>query len=88
MRRRSLIIHPKDNVAVLLEKADAYDIIEANGTEVELTQVIEFGHKAAIHDLKAKDKVYKYGEEIGYMLEDMPKGGWIHNHNMGCQRGR
>ena len=88
MRRRSLIINPKDNVAVLLEKADARDSIEVNGTEIALTQAIEFGHKAAIQDMKTEDPVYKYGEEIGYMLESLPKGGWIHNHNMGCRRGK
>ena len=88
MRRRSLIINPKDNVAVLLEKANALDSINVNGTEIELTQTIEFGHKVAIHDLKAEDPVYKYGEEIGYMLADTAEGGWIHNHNMGCRRGK
>ena len=30
----------------------------------------------------------KYREEIGYMLEDAPVGTWIHNHNMGCDRGK
>lgn len=88
MRRRSLIIDPKDNVAVLLEKADKQDTIEVNGAEIELSQPIDFGHKTAIRDLKTEDSVYKYGEEIGYMLEDIPKGGWIHNHNMGCRRGK
>ena len=88
MRRRSLIINPKDNVAVLLEKAEAQDSIEINGAKIELTQAIDFGHKTAIRDLKAEEPVYKYGEEIGYMLADIPKGGWIHNHNMGCRRGK
>jgi len=88
MHRRSLIIDPKDNVAVLLEKADAQDSIEVSGAEIKLTQAIDFGHKAAIQDLKAEDPVYKYGEEIGYMLVNISKGGWIHNHNMGCRRGK
>lgn len=88
MLRRSLVISPKDNVAVLLEKADADDTIEVNGESIVLAAPIEFGHKAAIKDLKANDSVYKYGEEIGYMLGDIAKGGWIHNHNMGCRRGR
>ena len=38
--------------------------------------------------LKKGDKVIKYREEIGYMLEDAPAGTWIHNHNMGCDRGK
>ena len=88
MRRRSLVIDPKDNVAVLLEKADAQDTIKVNEAEIELAQAIDFGHKAAILDLKAEDPVYKYGEEIGYMLANISRGGWIHNHNMGCRRGK
>ena len=88
MRRRSLVIDPKDNVAVLLEKAETRDSIEVNGTEIKLAEEIGFGHKAAIRDLKAEDPVYKYGEEIGYMLTDISKGGWIHDHNMGCRRGK
>ena len=27
-------------------------------------------------------------EVYGYMLEDAPEGTWIHNHNMGCDRGK
>ena len=49
---------------------------------------VEFAHKVCIKDLKAGDPVIKYGEEIGYMLADAPKGTWIHNHNMGCDRGK
>ena len=49
---------------------------------------VEFAHKVLIRDLKAGDPVIKYGEEIGYMLVDAPKGTWIHNHNMGCDRGK
>ena len=88
MLRRSLIINPKDNVAVLLEKADAGDKIESGGCEITLLEAIDFGHKAALCDLAAKENVYKYGEEIGYMLAAVPKGGWIHSHNMDCRRGK
>ena len=49
---------------------------------------VEFAHKVCIRDLKAGDPVIKYGEEIGYMRVDAPKGTWIHNHNMGCDRGK
>ena len=88
MYKRSLLIDPRDNVAVLLEKAEKHDKIEVNGTEIELVQAIEFGHKVSLQDMKAEDSVYKYGEEIGYMLQDISKGDWIHSHNMGCRRGK
>ena len=49
---------------------------------------MEFAHKVSVVPLKKGDPVIKYREEIGYMLTDAPVGTWIHNHNMGCDRGK
>ena len=89
MLRRSLMIHPADSVVCVLEDAKKGDTVRPpDGAEVTLLADIEFAHKVCIKDLKKGDPVYKYGEEIGYMLTDAPKGTWIHNHNMGCDRGK
>ena len=88
MKRKSLIIDPKDTVAVLLENAQKGDIIESPGGSITLLEDIEFAHKAAIVDHAPKQQVYKYGYEIGYTENPVPKGSWIHNHNMRCDRGR
>ena len=88
MLRRSLIIDPKDTVAVLLENAQKGDTIETPGGTVTLLDDIEFAHKTAIFDHVPKQPVYKYGYEIGYTENAVPKGSWIHNHNMRCDRGR
>ena len=87
MLRKSLIINPKDNVAMLLEDGQKGDYVEVEGTRIDLLENIEFAHKILIRDLNKGDPVIKYGEEIGRMLIDAPKGTWIHNHNMGCERG-
>jgi len=87
--RRSLRINPKDSVACLLEDAYRGDTVQTpEGETITLREDIEFGHKVSIVDLKKGDPVIKYGEEIGYMLSDAPKGTWIHMHNMGCDRGK
>lgn len=86
--KRLLVINDKDNVGVLLEKAVAGDECNYNGTTVKVLEDIEFGHKIALKDLKKEDIVYKYGEEIGHALEEIAAGKWIHNHNMGCRRGK
>jgi hypothetical protein len=89
MLKRSLVIDPKDTVAVLLENAQKGDTVKApDGGEITLLQDIEFAHKVAIIDYGARQPVYKYGHEIGYMAEATPKGTWIHNHNMLCDRGK
>ena len=88
MLRRSLIIDPKDTVAVLLENAQKGDTVEIPGGIITLLEDIEFAHKAAIVDHIPKQPVYKYGHEIGYTENAVPKGSWIHSHNMRCDRGR
>ena len=88
MLRKSLIIHPADTVAVLLENAVQGDTVESSDGEIILLQDVEFAHKVAVLDHKKGQGVYKYGYEIGYMAAPAPKGTWIHNHNMLCERGR
>ena len=88
MMRRSLIIDPKDTVAVLLENAQKGDTVESPGGIITLLEDIEFAHKTSIIDHLPKQPVYKYGHEIGYTENAVPRGSWIHNHNMRCDRGR
>lgn len=88
MLRKSLQITPKDDVVCVLEDAKKGDTVKTmDNTEVILLEDVEFAHKVLIHPLKKGDPVLKYGEEIGYMLEDAEPGTWIHNHIMGCDRG-
>ena len=89
MLRRSLLINPADDVVCVLEDAYKGDTVKLpNGTEITLVEDIEFAHKVCIRDMKKDEPVIKYGEEIGFMLTDLPAGSWIHNHVMGCDRGK
>ena len=88
MQRRSMMIFPDDSVAMVLEDAFKGDVIETARGRVELLEDVEFAHKVSVVPLKKGDPVIKYREEIGYMLADAPVGTWIHNHNMGCDRGK
>ena len=63
---RHLIIHPTDNVAVALEA----------------TETIPAGHKFALRDIAAGEKVIKYGDPIGIAKEDIKKGEHVHTHNV------
>ncbi len=84
---RSLIIEPKDTVAVVLENARKGDTIQTPRGEITLLEDIEFAHKVAIVDHAAGAPVYKYGHEIGHMANATPKGMWVHIHNLKCDRG-
>ncbi|MCL2069045.1 MAG: UxaA family hydrolase [Oscillospiraceae bacterium] len=88
MLRKSMMINGNDTVAILLENAEKGDTIEALGEVITLLEDVEFAHKAAITDHGEMSPVIKYGEEIGYLPGGAPKGTWIHNHIMKCDRGR
>lgn len=88
MTNRLLVINEKDNVGVLLEDSKKGDYCKYMDEEIKILEDIHFGHKIALKDFSKEEIVYKYGEEIGYALEEIAKGQWIHNHNMGCRRGK
>lgn len=77
-----LLLHPDDNVLVCRAHASARETIVIDGAEVALPDTIDVGHKIARRDLKAGDKIFKYGAAIGSMTRDAQRGAHIHMHNM------
>lgn len=91
-RKIALVIDKKDNVGVALTdfiSGETCYVVEEDGNayQIILTEPIKFGHKFALKDLQSGEPVIKYGEEIGNVIGFIQKGGWIHNHNMSCERG-
>lgn len=91
-RKSALVLDAKDNVAVALADLASGDeclVAEDGGANytVTVSEAIPFGHKFALADLQQDAPVFKYGEEIGKMKSPLKKGGWIHVHNMYCDRG-
>jgi hypothetical protein len=82
------MINPRDSVAMLLEDGKKGDTIQTPKGEITLQEDVEFAHKVSIVDMAKGQSVIKYGEEIGFMLQQAPAGTWIHVHNMGCTRGK
>ena len=90
--KTALILDQKDNVGVALTdlaEGDTGLVAEDGGKKFQQTVIenIPFGHKFALVDLDKDASVFKYGEEIGKMKAAIKKGGWIHVHNMYCDRG-
>ena len=90
----ALKVNDKDNVATIfangITDGTEVEIRDKKGNAETVTVIgdVPYGHKIAVRDIKKGELINKYGEEIGYMRVDAPKGTWIHNHNMGCDRGK
>ena len=88
MKKRMLIMDPNDNVGVMLEDIRANNSAIFEQITVVAQEDIEFAHKISLVDIKKDEDIIKYGEIIGYALTDIPKGSWVHIHNIDDVRGR
>lgn len=82
MEIRAIMLHEKDNVAVLAQKAQAGDTILLPHSSLTAQEDIPAGHKVAIRNMKNGDGIYKYGTVIGRACQDICVGQWVHTHNV------
>ena len=82
---RAIVLHPTDNVATLLADGRAGQDCalegEADGT-LCLADDVGFGHKVALCDIAAGDRVIKYGAPIGGATQAIASGHHVHVHNV------
>jgi hypothetical protein len=82
-RRRFLIHHPKDNVAVILEESlKKGEEITVGSQKIKLRSNIPFGHKVAIREIPRGCMAIKYGEKIGRAKKDIHVGDHVHVQNL------
>ena len=84
---------PADTVGVVVvEKVSSGQeatgwIMETDETvTVQALTDVPLGHKLALTDIKAEDTIIKYGNDIGRAIADIPKGGYVHVHNVKTKR--
>lgn len=77
-----ILLHPDDNVLVVVAPVAAGDMLTVSGGTVPAREGITVGHKIARIALRAGDKIIKYGAPIGSMTADAAPGDWVHSHNM------
>ncbi|MCF8077912.1 MAG: UxaA family hydrolase [Desulfobacterales bacterium] len=79
-------IADNDNVATAVADFSGGDeaTVRFSGNDDKYTcnQDVPFGHKIAIADINAGEKVFKYGESIGTASADIKVGDWVHTHNV------
>jgi altronate dehydratase small subunit len=90
--KRGLILHPKDNVASVLDEVFPGETVEAKrGNDVTLVEALEripFGFKLAVTEIAPGDPIIKYGEMIGQASQAIQRGALVHIHNLAGARGR
>ena len=80
--------HDMDNVVTCCKHLEAGDVVSAGGKSIAARQPIPIYHKMALHEIKAGEKVYKYGQPIGVASMDIEPGDHVHTHNLESARGR
>ena len=75
-------ITPADMVAVALTPLKAGETVDYGAGSVTPTEDITMGHKVALRDIAAGEKVIKYGFPIGVATQDIPLGSHVHTHNL------
>ena len=84
MNPRSFQIRPEDNVATLIDDAEAgvVDVLGATRGQLATTEKINVGHKIALRDIAAGEPIIKYGVRMGHATKPIPRGAWVHLHNL------
>ena len=86
--KRSFKIHDSDNVATLIEDADAGPVRvfgAAQETLITLIESVPLGHKVALSEIEPGGLVVKYGIPIGQATREIHPGEWVHLHNCRSQ---
>ncbi len=79
-----LLLHATDDVYVALRPLSSGETVAVAGDEpLTLRNDVPGGHKVARRALAAGSLVHKYGQIIGALDGDVPRGGHIHTHNLG-----
>lgn len=70
-------MHASDNVAIVANNGGLPKgaVLESGLT---LRDAVPQGHKVALQDLPANSPVLRYGVPIGFALQDIPAGSWVH----------
>jgi altronate dehydratase small subunit len=84
MNARAFQIQPQDNVATMADDipGGAVELSGAAHGEISAREKISRGHKVAVRDIAAEEPVIKFGVRIGHATQPIPRGAWVHLHNL------
>lgn len=73
-----LVLHPRDNIAVLTTRAQKGDVFFAGAS---LEKPVPTGHKIARANITKGATILKFGQFIGTATQDITIGAHVHTHN-------
>ena len=84
MKPRAFQIQLQDNVATMIDdvQSGAVEISGAGRGEISVREKISHGHKIAVRDMAVNEAVIKFGVRIGHATQAIPRGAWVHLHNL------
>ena len=83
-----IVMHEQDDMATVLSPVSSGDQLEIldrdfrSAGAVTAAADIPFAHKIALRDIAMGETVKKCGEIIGMATADIPKGDYLHVHNV------
>jgi altronate hydrolase len=83
----TVMLHPKDHVAIALRPISGGETISysADGveTQVQVLSDVPAGHKILVRPVDQGEHIHKFGYSIGKAKEALGIGSWVHTHNLG-----
>ena len=78
-RPSGMVLHPqRDNVGIVLRPIEAGDEVCGVTAGEQIPQY----HKVALAEIAHDAPIIKYGQVIGYTTKPVPRGAWVHTHNL------
>jgi altronate hydrolase len=79
-KKKTIQLHPKDNVVVALIELAAETTID--DSKVCSRESIPAGHKIATRRIRPREPIIKYGQIIGFASKNILEGEHVHTHNV------
>ena len=79
------VVDRRDNVGIALETLKPGQVRMSGARRGEWAEVCEpvpEGHKFALRPIEAGEPVIKFGGRIGTAIQPIPRGAYVHLHNM------
>ena len=79
---RLILLDAADNVLIAVKAIVAGDPLRIDGETFAAPESVPAGHKLARTNLRAGEKVLKYGAPIGAATRAVARGAHVHTHNL------